>query len=216
VTTPAHPPSSDLLNPAALPFRLWTPAERQASLEAALKHWTPGEDVWIYGYGSLIWRPDFPFEERRLATLRGHHRALCLWSRVNRGTPECPGLVFGLDRGGSCRGVAYRLAGSRVPDYFPALWEREMSTGAYLPRWLNCETHDGRVTALVFVMNRNNPGYISALPESDLVAIVQRASGRYGPCTDYVMETARALRAAGIRDARLEAIARRLEGLPAA
>ncbi|PTN52162.1 gamma-glutamylcyclotransferase, partial [Achromobacter xylosoxidans] len=76
---------------ASLPFRLWTAQERQESLDEALRHWQSGEDVWVYGYGSLIWRPDFDFVERRLATLRGHHRALCLWSRVNRGTPECPG-----------------------------------------------------------------------------------------------------------------------------
>ena len=110
------------LSGATLPFRLWTPEERQASLDDALRHWPAGEDVWVFGYGSLIWRPDFDFMERRLATLRGHHRALCLWSRVNRGTPECPGLVFGLDRGGSCRGLVYRLAGEQVPHSFPALW----------------------------------------------------------------------------------------------
>lgn len=200
--------------PSALPFRLWTPEERRASLDDALRHWRAGDDVWVYGYGSLVWRPDFAFEERRLATLRGHHRALCLWSRVNRGTPECPGLVFGLDRGGSCRGVAYRLAGRSVPDYFPSLWDREMSTGAYLPRWINCDTAQGPVRALVFVMNRDNPAYIRALPEPELLAIVRRASGRYGRCTEYVVQTAQALRAAGIRDARLERIASLLEADP--
>lgn len=180
-------------------------------MNAALQHWRPGDDVWVYGYGSLIWRPEFDFVERRLATLHGHHRALCLWSRVNRGTPECPGLVFGLDRGGSCRGVVYRLASEQVENYFPSLWDREMSTGAYLPRWLKCSTQEGPVRALVFVMNRDNPAYIRALPEDELVAVVRRASGRYGPCTEYVVQTAQALRAAGIHDARLEAIAKVLE-----
>ncbi|SAI65766.1 multidrug efflux-associated protein [Bordetella ansorpii] len=208
---PASPPASDISNPAALPFRLWTADEKQASMQAALKDWQPGQDVWIYGYGSLIWRPEFDYLERRLATLRGHHRALCLWSRVNRGTPECPGLVFGLDRGGSCRGVVYRVDGNQVPKFFPALWNREMSTGAYLPRWLNCNTPEGDVKALVFVMNRANPAYVSALPEEELVAVVRRASGRYGPCTDYIMETVHALRGSGIRDARLEMVAARLK-----
>lgn len=206
---------STLVSSSALsilpPFERWTPEQRQASLDAALSHWRQGDDVWVYGYGSLIWRPEFTYVERRLATLRGHHRALCLWSRVNRGTPECPGLVFGLDRGGSCRGMVFRLAGDEVPTHFPRLWEREMSTGAYLPRWLNCETDEGPVKALVFIMNRTNPAYISTLPDDELLAIVRRASGKYGPCTDYVMETARALRASGICDARLEAIASRLE-----
>ncbi|CAJ50436.1 putative multidrug efflux-associated protein, partial [Bordetella avium 197N] len=215
VTTPSTPPvAQPPVSGVSRSFRLWTPEERQASLQQALAHWREGQDLWVYGYGSLIWRPDFAFEERRLATLRGHHRALCLWSRVNRGTPECPGLVFGLDRGGSCRGVVYRLAGAQVPDYFPALWDREMSTGAYLPRWLGCETEQGVVQALVFVMNRDNPGYVSTLPADEVVAIIRRAAGRYGPCTDYVVETARALREAGIRDARLDVLARRLMSGP--
>lgn len=193
------------------PFRLWTAEERQASLDEALTHWRTGEDVWVYAYGSLIWRPDFDFLERRLATLHGHHRALCLLSRVNRGTPECPGLVFGLDRGGSCRGVVYRLSGDAVPDFFPGLWEREMSTGAYLPRWLNCTTDQGTVRALVFIMNRDNPAYIRTLPEPELLAIIRRATGSRGPCTEYVVQTAQALQAAGIHDARLAHIARCLE-----
>ncbi|AZR86523.1 multidrug efflux-associated protein [Bordetella pertussis] len=211
MNTQSPPSPHDPHGAAALPFRLWTAEERRASLDTALREWRDGEDVWVYGYGSLIWRPDFDFVERRLATLHGHHRALCLWSRVNRGTPECPGLVFGLDRGGSCRGVVYRLAGRQVPDYFPALWDREMSTGAYLPRWLRCATEHGPVNALVFIMNRANPAYIRVLPEPELLAIVRRASGRYGPCTEYVVQTAQALRQAGIRDARLEQIARQLE-----
>jgi cation transport protein ChaC len=192
---------------AGLPFRLWTVEERQASMEEALRHWHDGEDIWVFGYGSLIWRPEFDYQERRLATLRGYHRALCLWSRVNRGTPESPGLVFGLDRGGSCRGVVYRVSGALVPRIFPALWQREMSTGAYLPRWLSCGTDGGPVKALVFVMNRTSPAYIPALPEAEVVAIVRRASGRYGPCIDYVLHTAQALQAAGIHDARLAHLA---------
>jgi len=197
--------------PCVSTFRLWTHEERLASLQQTLAHWQPSQDVWLYAYGSLIWRPDFDFAERRLATLRGHHRSLCLWSRVNRGTPECPGLVFGLDRGGSCRGIVYRLPGALVETAFRTLWQREMSTGAYEPRWLSCETEGGRVTALAFVMDRSNPSYAGVLPEDDILTIVRRASGSCGPCTEYVTATAAALRQAGIRDNRLEAIARRLE-----
>jgi len=196
--------------PAAHTFRLWSAEEKQASLREALTHWRPGEDAWVYAYGSLIWRPEFDYLGRRKATLRGYHRALCLWSRVNRGTPECPGLVLGLDRGGSCGGVVYRLAAGHVPEAFGALWEREMSTGAYLPRWVSCDTGGGPVRALVFVMNRDNPGYVPTLPESEVLAIVRRATGRYGPCTDYVLHTVQALRDSGIRDTRLETLARRL------
>jgi cation transport protein ChaC len=179
-------------------------------MEETLRHWKTNDDVWIYGYGSLIWRPEFEYQERRLAHLRGYHRALCMWSRVNRGTPESPGLVFALDRGGSCRGVVYRLHGAMVQQFFPGLWKREMATGAYTPRWLTCATDDGPVRALVFVMNRANPAYIPTLPDAEITAIVRRASGIYGPCMEYVMQTAQALQAAGIRDARLTRLARQL------
>ena len=176
----------------------------------ALRTWRVGEDVWVFGYGSLIWRPEFDFVERRLALLRGHHRALCLWSRVNRGTPETPGLVFGLDRGGACRGVVYRLAGAQVPTFFPQLWDREMPTGAYRARWINCATPAGAVRALVFVMDRHNPAYVPPLPRDELLAIVRRARGRYGSCIDYVTETDTALHQAGIQDRRLQVIAQAL------
>lgn len=196
--------------PPKTSFRLWTPDERRASMTQALQAWREGEDVWVFGYGSLIWRPEFEFIERRIALLRGHHRALCLWSRVNRGTPEQPGLVFGLDRGGSCRGVAYRLAGAQVPEFLPRLWDREMSTGAYLPRWVRCETDKGPVQALVFIMDRTGVAYVRDLPRDTLVDIVRHANGRYGACTDYVLDTDRALAEAGIHDRQLRAIARAL------
>jgi cation transport protein ChaC len=214
---PAAPPCTgasgeDLFEASRkIPLRIWSQEEMQSSMAETLRHWRDGDDVWIYGYGSLIWRPEFPYEERRLATLRGFHRALCLWSRVNRGTPECPGLVFGLDKGGSCRGVVYRLPAAGVRDSFPALWKREMATGSYLPRWMNCVTDEGCVRALVFVMNRASPAYIRGLPDDEILAIVRRASGRYGPCVDYVVQTAQALEAAGIHDARLARVAGRLD-----
>ena len=199
--------------PSLADFRLWTPEERAASMSDALRAWKEGDDVWVFGYGSLIWRPEFDFVERRVALLRGHHRALCLWSRVNRGTPEQPGLVFGLDRGGSCRGVVYRLAGSQVPEFFPKLWDREMSTGAYLPRWIECSTDAGSVSALVFIMNRTSASYVRDLPRPALLDAVRRSKGRYGPCIDYVLETEQALTASGIHDRRLHAIAQDLRKL---
>jgi len=104
----------------------------------------------------------------------------------------------------------YRLHADCVADVFPALWHREMSTGAYQPRWLACDTDTGKIRALVFVMDRTNVGYAGALPMNEVLAIVRRASGRYGPCTDYVTATAQALANAGIHDARLDAIARAL------
>lgn len=197
--------------PTLRPFRIYTDAERQASLQQSLTHWQPGQDVWIFGYGSLIWRPEFDFAERRHALLRGYHRSLCLWSRINRGTPERPGLVFGLDAGGSCRGMAFRIPASAVPESLEALWRREMPSGAYLPKWLGMHTPSGRISALAFVMNRHTDAYVRDLPQEQLLEIVRSAHGSYGPCSEYVLETARALRGSGIQDARLEALVHHLQ-----
>ena len=197
--------------PPASVFKRWTELERQASKEAALKHWQPGQDVWIFGYGSLIWRPEFEFKESRMAKLDGHHRALCLWSRINRGTPELPGLVFGLEQGGHCSGKVFRIAGEHVPEIFEAVWVREMSTGSYLPHWKTCQTDLGEVSALAFIINPESQGYVQEPHEDDLIEIIMRASGIYGPCVDYVMQTAIALKDAGICDERLAKLSDRLE-----
>lgn len=196
--------------PAPSNFRLLTEAERLASLHATMAALPQGQDIWIYGYGSLIWRPEFDFVEQRHALLHGYHRALCLWSRVNRGTPERPGLVFGLDIGGSCRGMAFRIAHEQAPDIMEALWRREMPSGAYIPRWLSCRTEAGSITALAFTMNRQTDAYVRDLPQEHLLHIVRNAHGSYGPCIDYVLETADALMRHEIVDKRLSALARTL------
>lgn len=194
-------------------FRLLTEEQRRASLEASLSHWNGRDDLWVYGYGSLVWRPEFNFEERRPALLKGYHRSLCLWSRVNRGTPERPGLVFGLDAGGSCRGMVYRIPAHDVPHTMTELWKREMPSGAYLPKWLGCATTRGEVQALTFVMDRNQDAYVRGLTHEQLLAIVRDAHGSYGSCTEYVLETAQALKEAGIHDRKLDIIVRDLRAL---
>jgi len=191
-------------------FRLLTETEREASLQAFLAPWQAHMDVWVFGYGSLVWRPEFDFLERRPARINGYHRALCLWSRVNRGTPERPGLVFGLDVGGSCRGMAYRIAAVDVPGILRDLWKREMPSGAYIPRWLNCQTRQGAVRSLVFTMDRSKDAYVRGLSQEQLVSVVRHAHGSYGSCAEYVVETALALRQAGIHDRKLDAIVARL------
>lgn len=196
-------------------FRLLTEEQRQASLDASLSQWNGRDDLWVYGYGSLVWRPEFEFVERRFALLRGYHRSLCLWSRVNRGTPERPGLVFGLDVGGSCRGMVYRIAAHKVQDTLTELWKREMPSGAYLPKWLGCATEPSSVKALAFVMDRSKDAYVSGLTHEQLVAIVRDAHGSYGPCTEYVLETAQALKDVGIHDRKLDALVHELRTLDA-
>ena len=199
---PAPPPANTFLR--------WTEQERLASLETALKDWRPGQDLWIFGYGSLIWRPEFEFVEQRAASLEGYHRSLCLWSRINRGTPETPGLVFGLEQTGVCQGMVFKIAGQNVEQTFDAVWKREMGTGAYLPSWLTCATPLGNVKAMAFVIDRNGPAYVKQPPEDDLVEIICRAHGTYGSCLDYVTQTAVSLKSAGICDEHLAALTERL------
>lgn len=197
-------------NPA--PFRLLSAEERHASMHATLAAgWDGDNDIWIFGYGSLIWRPEFAYAEHRLGTVRGYHRSLCMWSKVNRGTPENPGLVFALDRGGVCKGMAFRLPASDIPTVFPALWEREMPSGAYLPRWLRCATHGGELRALAFVMDRNSPSYTGRLSLDHTLQAVRNGVGRYGHCVEYVASTARALREHGIADRGLEYLVEQIE-----
>ncbi|MGV2861274.1 gamma-glutamylcyclotransferase [Achromobacter sp. ESBL13] len=184
---------------------------RQAlSVDDLLAGWNGVDDLWVFAYGSLIWHPGFAWRERRLATVRGYHRSLCLWSRDHRGSPDNPGLVFGLNRGGCCRGVAYQIAAADVPDVFQALWRREMVTGAYTPRWLTCHTEAAPVRGLVFLLNRACDEYAADLCDDRLIASVRSAVGHSGPCLDYVVETERALRAHGIDDWRLGDLVRRL------
>ena len=206
--------SSSLQIPAAPPlstFARWSEERLKASRDHALQHWRDAEDVWVFGYGSLIWKPEFDFVEQRPATLPGHHRALCLWSRINRGTPELPGLVFGLEAGGECHGMAFRLSAHSVAPIFETLWRREMATGAYHPSWIDCQTTHGVVKALAFVIDQAGPAYVSEPHEDALIEIVLRASGIYGSCLDYVTQTADALEAVGIHDARLNALVARLK-----
>ena len=177
-------------------------------LEMVRRHWGGKSDLWIFGYASLIWRPEFEFSEERFATTYGYHRALKMWSRVNRGTPECPGLVFGLLPGGSCKGLVYRIPQADVAAILPALWEREMPTGVYDPRWLSCQTPQGEVVALAFTLSKRSPNHTGALSEDSYRKIFLDACGRYGTTREYAQLTFDKLRALGIYDHALEKLLR--------
>jgi len=175
----------------------------QAMLQATRRQWGGKQDLWIFAYASLIWRPEFEPVEKRWARVHGYHRALKMWSRINRGTPERPGLVFALLQGGSCRGVAYRISRDQADETLERLWQREMLTGVYDPRWLPCLTDQGPVRALAFTLSRHSPNYTGELPASELRRIFRQASGRYGSTLDYARRTYECLRQAGIHDALL-------------
>ncbi len=176
----------------------------QPMLAEAMRTWGGQQDLWVFGYASLIWRPEFDADEQRPAVVHGWHRALEMRSRVNRGTPKCPGLVFALVPGGSCRGMAYRIGPTRAAAELERLWAREMPTGVYDPKWLACRTAQGTVRALAFTLSRSSPAHTEPLADAEMVDLLRCAAGRFGSTLDYLMETANSLRGCGIRDRDVE------------
>ncbi|MGE4360266.1 MAG: gamma-glutamylcyclotransferase, partial [Lysobacteraceae bacterium] len=168
----------------------------------------PRGDLWVFGYGSLIWNPEVVHDEVRPARVWGWRRTLRMWSRINRGTEEAPGLVFALMAGGSCRGIALRVPQHRAERELRQLWKREMPRAVYDPRWIPCRTPQGVVQALAFTLAPSSPSYVGEIDDAQLLHILHTSRGRYGTTLDYVMRTARALRDIGIRDAELERIMR--------
>jgi len=166
------------------------------------------DDFWVFGYGSLMWRPGFDHEETRQARLFGYHRALCVRSFVHRGTPDRPGLVLGLDRGGSCHGVAFRIRPENRDQVLANLRERELVTHVYVEttRKVRLETGD-EVRAVTYVVDRSHGQYAGALSIDDAVVRVSGAMGQSGANEDYVVNTVDHLKTLGIRDLHLEAIA---------
>ena len=179
----------------------------QTLLDRTMKAWGGRRDLWVFGYASLIWRPEFEATERRAARVHGWHRALQMRSRVNRGTPECPGLVFALISGGSCHGFVYRVPQRNVSSEMKRLWFREMPTGVYDPAWVRCRTPKGAVLALAFTLSRTSPNHTGKISDAHMLQILRSASGRYGSTLEYLLETAAALRANGIRDREIERLA---------
>jgi cation transport protein ChaC len=170
-------------------------------------------EFWIFAYGSLIWRPDFEFVERRPARLLGAHRALCVYSHVHRGTPEQPGLVLGLDRGGSCRGIAYRVDVLRRGSTLEYLRAREQVTMVYRETERLVDLLDGderRVHAVTYLVDRSHPQYAGDLPLERQLHLVRQGHGRSGVNRDYVLSTAKEFAALGIRDHALEWLAAKL------
>ncbi len=196
-------------------IRVLTPEEHRAAIAAQLRERPGSGDVWVFGYGSLIWNPLIHFEEKRVATVRGYHRCFCLWTHIGRGTVARPGLMLGLERGGCCRGVAYRLAATAVEHELELLWRREMITGAYAPRWVTAATAAGPVDAIAFLINRRHVRYAGGLTEDQIAATIARAHGPLGACATYLFNTVAHLEELGIRDRRLARLRDRVAALMA-
>ena len=168
-----------------------------------------GPEHWVFAYGSLMWRPDIPYVERRQALLHGYHRRLCIYSYVHRGSREKPGLVMGLDRGGACRGIAYRIEAAQWPATLDYLRAREQVTAVYVESHRPLRLLDGdrrMVSALVYEADRAHPQYAGRLSFEEQVRHVIQGVGVSGRCIDYVDQTVAHLREMGIRDGVLEAL----------
>jgi cation transport protein ChaC len=171
---------------------------------------TEESGFWVFGYGSLMWRPGFPFEEYHLATVRGYHRSLCVYSYVHRGTPERPGLVLGLDRGGSCKGIAFRVCDGLGGETIAYLRAREQVTMVYKEVFLRATLNDGRtVTALTYAVDRSHEQYAGALTLLDLEKFVAQGMGISGRNPEYVINTYEHMTGLGITDAKLAALTRK-------
>jgi cation transport protein ChaC len=173
-------------------------------------------ELWVFGYGSLMWRPGFTHLDRIPARLIGLHRALCVFSFVHRGTPKRPGLVLGLDRGGMCRGIAYRIAAANRDDTINYLRSREQVTSVYIETMRQIELEDQtrrRVRALVFTVDRSHVQYAGRLTLAESLHYVRQGHGKSGADRDYVLETVRALEALGYRESDLHRLAEQLTGV---
>ena len=190
-------------------LRVLSDEERRQSLSATLAAQPAPDDVWLFAYGSLIWNPAFHYIERQPVLIRGWHRQFCLATPIGRGTPERPGLVLGLDRGGSCRGVAFRIARAQAEAELELVWRREMVTGAYVPRWVRLHgigLSQG-TTGIAFTINRTAPNYVRPVSEADTARVIATACGALGSCRDYLFDTIHGLEGFDIRDRHLDRIA---------
>lgn len=186
--------------------RVVTDAERAAQVKAILARAPRPGAIWIFAFGSLIWNPAFHFVERRTARIHGFHRQFCLWARAGRGSPERPGLMLSLERGGSCSGVAYRLASRAAATELDVIWRREMFTMAYRPVWTTAYTPKGPEPAIAFSANRDHDRYVPGLDDGAVARYLATGAGAMGRCCDYLFDTVAHLRQLGIRDRWLEAL----------
>ena len=165
----------------------------------------PAGDLWVFGYGSLMWSPCFSYRDKRVARVHGYHRALCILSTRYRGTQRKPGLVMGLCRGGSCWGMAFRIDSANVRRCLTRLWGREMPRRVYEPRLVWARLRSGRrVHALAFIADPRHPSYVRELDLHGRARLVAQGIGQRGPCVDYIRNTLDHMHELGVRDPHLE------------
>ena len=192
-------------------LEVMTHEERDRNRKNALKFLTPGEDLWVFGYGSLIWNPAFRFVESLPARIYGFHRRFCLHLTMGRGSREKPGLMLALDRGGSCHGVTFRIASQDVDSETDILWMREMISGAYRAHWGKIHTAGSSMNGLTFVVNQKNSRYTGKLSLEETAARLIKGEGRLGTCREYVINTVHSLDDLNISDKYLHDLCRMMD-----
>ena len=196
----------EINNRSASPIPMLSKSQQEALMSTFLSSWPPDAECWIFGYGSLLWNPGFEVAERRIGAVYGYHRRFCVWTRLGRGTPEQPGLLMGLDQGGSCRGMALRFSKRSWRQDIANLWRREMNTTAYDARKAKVHTGDGSLQSLVFVANRQSDHYAGRLPSDQCAYHIGHAKGYLGTCRDYFDAAQQRLVEIGIEDRHIDAI----------
>jgi cation transport protein ChaC len=178
-------------------------AEIAASLRETLAERCDGE-LWLFGYGSLMWKPDLDYVDRTIGRVQGYHRSFCLWQKRSRGNRHNPNLMLAVDAGGSCNGVLYRVAGPDVEDKVAGTWRRELIGNGYRARWVKARSDRGPVRAVTFVANRDNAErYTGRLPDEVVARYIAAACGERGSGAEYLLHTVSALEALSLRDSRL-------------
>ncbi len=185
--------------------------ERDASRRAILRASATDDDLWVFAYGSLIWNPTFHFVERKRARIHGYHRSFCLWSNLGRGTTENPGLMLGLNRGGACAGVLYRIVAEHIEEESELIWAREMTIPVYDARWVTARTAAGPIRAVTFVVDRVCDRYAGRLSIEQLDTTMATARGKLGSSFDYLRSLTDELDAMGIEDRSLRNLRARVE-----
>jgi cation transport protein ChaC len=189
-------------------MRVRTDREIETCLLAILAEHPPREDVWLFGYGSLMWNPAMHFVEHRGGRVLGWHRKYCLWLEAGRGSPEHPGLMLGLDRGGAAAGALFRVPADQARTELLLPFRRELFTYSYEARWVSVATREGPVRAVTFVVNRDGPRYVRRLEPERIAQHISTASGSLGSCIEYLNRTLESLDALGLSDRMLTEVHR--------
>jgi cation transport protein ChaC len=191
-------------------FEFRSDEAREADRAEILGDHPSGEDLWFFGYGSLIWNPAVLIEETSAATLEGYHRAFCLSLVIGRGTPQKPGYMLALEEGGTCSGVIHRIRADKIDSETCILWRREMLGTGYRSIWAHVQTPHGPQRALTFIVNTDSPRYVGQPDDATLIAGIAEAQGPIGKNADYVFSLCDHLAAYGMPDAQLETLAARV------